>query len=195
KGRRMRVVVAALFGAAFALAATMACAEEPIVDWPVYAGDPGGSRYSPLAHIDKTNVARLAIAWEYHTGDVSDGSDGRRKSAFETTPIVADGTLQLTPPFNRVVPLAPETGHQKWDFYPKIEQRSGYSEGLINRGVALWRDAAQSDAASCARRLFLATIDARLFALDAATGQPCPGFGTNGQLDLTEGIANITRRG
>src|SRR5260221_6343162 len=139
----MRAVVAALFGAAFALAATMACAEEPIADWPVYAGDPGGSRYSPLAQIDKSNVARLAIAWEYHTGDVSDGSDGRRKSAFETTPIVADGTMYLTTPFNRVVALDPETGHEKWAFDPKIEQRSGYSEGLINRGVALWPDSAQ----------------------------------------------------
>lgn len=78
----MRAVVPALLGLAFALAATAAAAEEPVAEWPVYGGDAGGSRYSPLAQIDKGNIARLAVAWEYHTGDVSDGSGGRRKSAL-----------------------------------------------------------------------------------------------------------------
>jgi quinoprotein glucose dehydrogenase len=73
----------------------------------------GGSRYSLLTQIDKNNVAQLEIAWEYHTGDVSDGSDGRRKSEFEATPIVADGTMYLSTPFNRVVALDPETGREK----------------------------------------------------------------------------------
>jgi quinoprotein glucose dehydrogenase len=191
----MRAVVAAVIGLALVLGLTAAMAGEPVAEWPVYGGDAGGSRYSPLAQIDKGNVARLAIAWEYHTGDVSDGSGGRRRSAFETTPIVADGTMYLTTPFNRVVALDPETGQEKWAFDPKIELRSGYSEGLINRGVALWRDPARADGAACGRRLFLATIDARLIALDAASGQPCTGFGKDGQLDLTEGVANITRRG
>jgi glucose dehydrogenase len=52
-----------------------------------------GSRYSQLMQINRSNVAALKIAWEYHTGDVSDGSGSRRKSAFETTPIVANGTM------------------------------------------------------------------------------------------------------
>jgi hypothetical protein len=69
-------------------------------DWPYYGGDAGGSRYSPLTQIDRSNVAQLKIAWEYHTGDVSDGSDNRRKSEFETTPIVADGTMYFSTPFN-----------------------------------------------------------------------------------------------
>jgi quinoprotein glucose dehydrogenase len=61
-------------------------------DWPYYGSDAGGSRYSPLSEIDRSNVAGLRIAWEYHTGDVSDGSGDRPKSAFETTPIVVSGT-------------------------------------------------------------------------------------------------------
>ena len=57
-----------------------AAADGLIADWPYYGGDAGGSRYSPLTQINRSNVARLTLAWEYHTGDVSDGSDNRRKS-------------------------------------------------------------------------------------------------------------------
>src|SRR5580700_2545484 len=115
----MRAVVAAVIGLALVLGLTAAMAGEPVAEWPFYGGDAGGSRYSPLSQIDKGNVARLAIAWEYHTGDVSDGSGGRRRSAFEGTPIVADGTMYLTTPFNRVVALDPQTGQEKWAFDPK----------------------------------------------------------------------------
>jgi len=166
-----------------------------IADWTYYGGDPGGSRYSPLTQINKSNVAELKAAWEYHTGDVSDGSGNRRKSEFETTPIVADGTMYLSTPFNRVVALDPETGREKWSFDPKIDLHAGYSEGLVNRGVTLWIDAARGEGDACHRRIFLATIDARLFALDAASGRACADFGAAGQIDLTRGIANITRRG
>ena len=166
-----------------------------IADWTYYGGDPGGSRYSPLTQINKSNVAELKAAWEYHTGDVSDGSGNRRKSEFETTPIVADGTMYLSTPFNRVVALDPETGREKWSFDPKIDLHAGYSEGLVNRGVTLWIDLARGEGDACHRRIFLATIDARLFALDAASGRACADFGAAGQIDLTRGIANITRRG
>jgi quinoprotein glucose dehydrogenase len=166
-----------------------------IADWPYYAGDAGGNRYSLLTQIDRKNVAGLKVAWEYHTGDVSDGSDDRRKSEFETTPIVADGTMYLTTPFNRVVALDPETGREKWRFDPRIDLHAGYSEGLVNRGVTVWTDAARAEGDACHRRIFLATIDARLFALDAASGQPCADFGAAGKIDLTEAISNISRRG
>jgi quinoprotein glucose dehydrogenase len=175
------IIVIGVFAAAIGPAAA-ASSESTIGDWPFYGGDPGGSRYSPLAQIDRTNVARLEVAWEYHTGDVSDGSDGRRKSAFETTPIVVHGTMYFTTPFNRVIALDPETGEEKWAFDPKIDLRAPYSEGLINRGVALWSDANKPAGETCGRRIFLATIDARLFALDAADGRPCADFGANGQI-------------
>jgi quinoprotein glucose dehydrogenase len=190
------VLCAAVTGAWCAAAAPT---DGPIAEWPYYGGDAGGSRYSPLTQITKDNVAALRVAWEYHTGDVSDGSDGRRKSAFEATPIVANGTLYVTTPFNRVVALDPETGREQWQFDPQVAVRGPYSEGLINRGVALWTDPGRAAGAACHRRIFLATIDARLFALDATTGRPCADFGTDGgpggSIDLTRGIANITRRG
>ncbi|MGH7060696.1 MAG: hypothetical protein ACREFH_09940, partial [Stellaceae bacterium] len=166
-----------------------------VADWPYYGGDAGGERYSPLTQIDKKNVGRLKIAWEYHTGDVSDGSGGRRKSALEATPIVAFGTMYLTTPFGRVVALDPEAGTEKWRFDPQIDLRAPYSEGLISRGLTLWTDPAKSAGQPCRRQIFLATIDARLFALDAATGGPCSAFGASGQIDLKRGIANIIRAG
>jgi quinoprotein glucose dehydrogenase len=126
---------------------------------------------------------------------VSDGSDNRRKSEFETTPIVVSGTMYLTTPFDRLVALDPETGREKWSFEPKIDLHASYSEGLVNRGVTSWIDTARGEAEACRRRIFLATIDARLFALDAAAGQPCADFGAGGQIDLTRGVANIARRG
>jgi len=103
--------------------------------------------------------------------------------------------MYLSTPFNRVVALDPETGREKWSFDPKIDLHAGYSEGLVNRGVTLWIDAARGEGDACHRRIFLATIDARLFALDAASGRACADFGAAGQIDLTRGIANITRRG
>jgi quinoprotein glucose dehydrogenase len=164
-------------------------------NWAFYGGDAGGSRYSPLNQITRNNVSQLKPAWEFHTGDVSDGSDGRPKSEFEATPIVVAGTMFLSTPFNRVLALDPETGKEKWSFDPKIDLRADYSEGLVNRGVTFWSDSSGTEPASCARRIFLATIDARLFALDASTGHPCADFGIEGQIDLKEGISNIKRRG
>src|SRR5262252_9168341 len=197
-----RVILAAIVLCVAVTGARSAAAappDGPIAEWPWYGGDAGGSRYSPLTQITKDNVTALRVAWEYHTGEVSDGSGGRRPSAFEATPIVANGTLYVTTPFNRVVALDPETGREQWQFDPQVDVRGPYSEGLINRGVARWTDPNRAAGTACRQRIFLATIDARLFALDAATGQPCADFGTDagpgGQIDLTHGIANITRRG
>ncbi|MGA8595694.1 MAG: pyrroloquinoline quinone-dependent dehydrogenase [Bryobacteraceae bacterium] len=164
-----------------------------VADWRYYGGDAGGSRFSPLTQINKENVHKLKVAWIYHTGDVSDGSKYPRKSAFETTPILVDHTLYFSTAFNRVIALDPETGTERWAYDPKIDLNTEYSEGLTNRGVASWAD---SEAGSVhKRRIFIATIDARLICLDAATGKPCVGFGTAGAIDLRQGIKNIIRKG
>jgi quinoprotein glucose dehydrogenase len=152
--------------------------------WPVYGHDPGGMRFSPLTQITRENVAQLKVAWTFHTGDISDGSGGRKRSGFETTPILVDGTLYLTTGFNRVIALDPETGKQRWAYDPLLEQAADYGDGLINRGVATWLDPDRAEGKLCHRRIFEATLDARLIALDAATGAPCPDFGSSGQLSL-----------
>ncbi len=155
-------------------------------DWPYYGHDPGGMRYSPLTQINRGNVSQLKIAWVFHTGDISDGSQGRRRSGFETTPILVDGTLYISTPFNRVIAFDPKTGEQRWAYDPKIDPTWGYGDGLINRGVANWLDPARAAGQPCHRRIFESTLDARLVALDSATGAPCSDFGKGGQVSLRD---------
>jgi quinoprotein glucose dehydrogenase len=168
-------------------------ADWPNADWPNYGNDPGGMRYSPLSQINRETVSRLKVAWVFHTGDISDGSQGGRRSGFETTPIVVDGSLYLTTPFNRVIALDPATGIQRWAYDPEIDRSLDYGDGLINRGVATWLDAARRKGQTCVRRIYEATLDARLIALDAATGKPCADFGEKGQVNLRD-VPGYTRR-
>jgi quinoprotein glucose dehydrogenase len=155
-------------------------------DWPYYGHDAGGMRYSPLTQINRENVATLNVAWTFHVGDISDGSGGKKRSGLETTPILVDGTLYLTTAFNRVFALDPETGKQRWVYDPMIELAGNYGDGLINRGVATWLDLARAKGKPCRRRIFETTLDARLIALDGATGEPCLDFGNHGQISLRD---------
>src|SRR3984893_16425263 len=123
-------------------------------DWPYYGHDAGGMRYSPLAQINRENVATLKVAWTFHVGDISDGSGGKKRSGLETTPILVDGTLYLTTAFNRVFAIDPETGKQRWVYDPMVELAGEYGDGLINRGVAAWLDPALAQGKSCRRRIF-----------------------------------------
>jgi quinoprotein glucose dehydrogenase len=155
-------------------------------EWPTYGNDPGGMRYSPLSQINRTNVAELKVAWIFHTGDISDGSHDRRRSGFEATPILVDGVLYFSTPFNRVIALDPETGKQRWAYDPKVDLTLDYGDGLVNRGVATWRDPTRDSGQPCRRRIYEATLDARLVSLDAATGKPCLDFGDHGQISLRD---------
>jgi quinoprotein glucose dehydrogenase len=154
-------------------------------EWSSYGRDPGASRFSPLMQINPGNVGRLHQVWTFHTGDVAGGPNGNARSGFETTPLLVDGKLFITTGFNRVIALDPLTGRQVWAFDPKLNRTVEYGDGLINRGLAFWRDA-ESPARACAHRLYEATLDARLLALDARTGAPCADFGANGEIDLTD---------
>ncbi|MGH7507757.1 MAG: PQQ-binding-like beta-propeller repeat protein, partial [Longimicrobiales bacterium] len=152
--------------------------------WTAYGGDPGGMRFSPLSAIDRGNVARLEPAWTYRTGDIVDPAADTPGTRFEATPIVVWETLYFSTPFNRVIALDPETGKERWVFDPGVDLTADYSEDLISRGVSAWEDPDATAGAPCARRIFLGAMDARLFALDAATGRPCDGFGEAGMVEL-----------
>jgi quinoprotein glucose dehydrogenase len=175
--------------AAVLLAAAMVAHGEPNgAGWNVTGGDAGGMRYSPLSEINRTNVGQLRVAWTYHHGDVRSGwpLGSFRGTAFEATPILFEGLLIFTTPYNRVIALDPETGAERWTFDPKIDRGRIYGNMMINRGVAAWQGGEAREA--CARGVFLATLDARLIALDAATGRPCSDFGAGGTVNLLEGI-------
>lgn len=161
-------------------------ANESGADWPYYGHDAGGTRYSPLKQINRENVANLKVAWTFHVGDISDGSGDKKRSGLETTPILVAGTLYLTTAFNRVIALDPETGKQRWAYDPMIDIAQSYGDGLINRGVATWLDPVRGKGKPCRRTIFEATLDARLIALDAATGDPCLAFGNRGQISLRD---------
>jgi quinoprotein glucose dehydrogenase len=156
--------------------------------WPSYGGDPGGQRYSPLGGITRENVSSLEVAWTHRTGDVSDGrGDIPSTSAFEATPLLVDDTLYVCTPFNRVIALHPETGAVRWSFDPRIDLSGRYANQLVCRGVATWLDPKRMYDKACRRRIFTATNDARLIALDALSGRPCADFGRVGVVDLNEG--------
>ena len=136
------------------------------------------------------------MAWTHHTGDLSDGKGAvRSTSAFEATPILVDGTLYLCSPMNRVTALDPVTGAVRWSFDPGIPRDGRYANQLVCRGVSSWLDAAAPQGAACRRRILTATNDARLFALDAATGAPCRDFGAGGQVDLNPAAGQQRWRG
>ncbi len=153
-------------------------------DWPNYGNDPGGMRFSKLTEINRDNVSTLKLAWVFHAEDISFGSGGKKRSGFETTPIFVDGTLYITTAFNRIIALDPVGGEQRWAYDPQIDPTLEYGDGLVNRGVATWLDPSRSSGQPCHRRIFESTLDARLIALDAATGKPCADFGDHGQASL-----------
>ena len=159
-------------------------------EWPVPAGDAGAQRYSPLTDINRRNVSQLKIAWTYRHGDYRSGwPDPFKGTAFEASPIVVDNRLVFSTPFNRVIALDPETGRELWLFDPKIDKSRHFANLMVNRGVAFWRDGDR--VGDCAKRVFLATLDARLIALDFATGQRCADFGIRGEINLLDGIEHV----
>jgi quinoprotein glucose dehydrogenase len=163
--------------AAVVVATIPSFAAEP--GWPSYGGDAGGTRYSAAAQITSANVDRLTIAWTYSTRDLARKGEAMSRASFEATPILADGRLYVCTPFNEVIALDPGTGAELWRFDSKIDRSVNYPNSFVCRGVAFWRDPAQSHG-PCASRIFLATNDRRLIALDAPTGKQCNEFGQNG---------------
>ena len=176
--------------------ATLLWARSPVqigreTDWPTYGNDPGGLRYSPETQINRTNVSSLRVAWIYRTGANETQTKLIRKAAFEATPILEDGKLLLSTPYNHVIALDPQTGSKLWEYDPGVNLDRNYSE-VSSRGVSAWRDPRGKSGAPCSLRIFIGTLDARLISLDGETGKPCTDFGTNGTVDLNQGAATQT---
>jgi len=155
-------------------------------EWPVYGGDAGGLKYSPLTTIDRSDVSRLTVAWTWKTGEQPVTPPGAtipaRPGQFQVTPLAIGDTLFLSTPFNRVVALDAATGRELWAYDPHAYDAGQPSNGtgFVHRGVATWSDGKQ-------RRILIASRW-RLIAIDAATGKPIPTFGANGEVDLTANI-------
>lgn len=176
--------------AAATVAAATACtltAAPQDVTWTAYGGNYGGGRYSDLRDIGPGNVARLEVAWTYHTGDASLEAADKGRAAFEATPIVVDGLLFVSTPFNRVIALDAETGAERWRFDPTLDRTARFTQ-VTSRGVSTWLDGRAATNAPCRRRIVFGTLDARLFAIDAMTGRRCGDFGRDGEVSLKDGL-------
>lgn len=157
--------------------------------WTHYGGDAGGHRYSRADQITTDNIDRLAPVWEYRTGDLIAKADHMSSAATEGTPILAGDSLVFCTPFNEVVALHPGTGAERWRFDPKIDLHQQPANQFVCRGVAYWR--AETSTGLCAERIFMGTNDARLIALDLATGRRCPSFGEDGEVRIDPGMALV----
>ncbi len=141
-------------------------ATEGQTEWPAYGGGPEGIRYSSLTQIDRSNVGRLQVAWTYDSGEGPGGT--------QTQPLVVGGVFYAVTPKHNIVALDAATGKQNWKF------ESGITGRGANRGVAYWTEGGE-------KRIFAAVLH-WVYALDAATGKPLADFGTNGRIDLREGL-------
>jgi len=157
------------------------------IDWSAYGRDAGGTRFSPAAQITRQNVMQLKQAWEFHTSALKPDTHLKSSAAFEATPILVDGTLYLSTPFDQVIALDPATGKERWVFDPKVNRKANYSE-VSSRGVSTWLDSTRKEGDPCRRRIFIGTIDARLIAIDATSGKVCSDFG---EIDLTKAVAHF----
>ncbi len=158
----------------------------PVGDWHHYGRTPYGQRYSPLSQITTGNVGKLKVAWQYQTGDLK-GPDDVTETTYQVTPLKVKDTLYLCTPHNWAIALEAASGREKWKYDPKSGLNPDRQHQTC-RGVTYWADPAATSGSPCAERIYLPTSDARLIALDAATGALCTGFADNGVLHLGKGM-------
>jgi quinoprotein glucose dehydrogenase len=155
-------LLAVLAGCLFMMVSLIHSQSAPDVDWPVAAGDPGGTRYSALKQINASNVKQLQVAWTY---DVSDAP-----GTLETNPIVVNGVLYGYTTGQKVFAVNAATGARIWQF------DSGELGRGNNRGLSYWRSGSDE-------RIF-AGVRQYVYSLDAKTGKPDPNFGDGGRFDF-----------
>ncbi|TWT60564.1 pyrroloquinoline quinone-dependent dehydrogenase [Rubinisphaera italica] len=158
---------------------SLAIAQEN-ADWMTVGGDRGNMRYSTLSQINQENVAQLDLAWEYKTGELSNG----RGKIIECTPIIIDGVMYVTTAYLKLVALDAATGSKLWEFDPLEHSVQSYplASGGVNRGVAYWSDGQPNGE----QRILHGISAGLLYSLDAKTGQLDPEFGEQGVKDLRE---------
>jgi quinoprotein glucose dehydrogenase len=155
--------------------------------WPAYAGTYAAAHYSPLTQINRDNARNLHVIWRWKSPDAAIREAKPEIGpgyVNESTPLMVDGVLYTSTSLSQVAAIDAVTGETKWVFDPKI-----YDNGLgpppnlgwTHRGVAYWRKGSDE-------RIVILTAFAQMIALDAKTGKPVPGFGTDGRVDLAKGL-------
>ena len=153
--------------------------------WDHYGGGQHGMQYSSLSQISRDNVHKLEEIWRYRTGELGEGH--REPFAFQANPILVEGRLYLPTGSAIVIALDPATGEEIWRHNPEIDRTKSHAE-IANRGVTSWIDQEAISDSPCRHRIFVGTLDARMIALDGATGDRCKEFGDNGEIWLNKGV-------
>jgi quinohemoprotein ethanol dehydrogenase len=134
-------------------AARLAAAANEPGQWFTGGRDGAGTYYSPLARIDRGNVGRLGLAWQFLL---------ETNRGLEATPLVIDGVMYAVGNWGRVYALDARTGQERWRFVPPVDGQWGRHAccDVVNRGLAVW-----------AGRVYVGATDGWLYALDAADGR------------------------
>jgi len=140
-------------------------------DWPSYAHDLGGQRYSTLKQVNTSNVAKLTQAWSF-----SFKKEGEPFRLSQSIPVMVNGVLYIGWPYNHVAALEPETGKLLWEFtgQTKIHTTLGSM-----RSLGYWPGDKQTPP-----QILFGTEDGELYSINAKTGKPNPGFGNEGVVNL-----------
>lgn len=162
---------------------------EPAADWRYFGHTPSGTRHALLDNITPENVADLKVAWTYRTGEVPKGSQGH-----VVTPLHVNGMLYGCTQSSQLFALDADTGKEIWHHDPKAQANNVYPRC---RGVGYYDDNPQTSVANtstplaaCTHRIIATTVDARLVAVDAQTGQSCTDFGEDGSVSLRVGMGS-----
>jgi quinoprotein glucose dehydrogenase len=156
--------------------------------WPEYGGNLAGQRYSSEKQITPLNVVGLQPAWVVHTHVFDNPSKSKNwRTSSEATPVLWRGTLYFDTPFDEIFAVDAETGKIRWKFDPSIDREKPIYI-VASRGVSLWHAKRPGRGVCASDRVLVATLDRRLIARDAATGQACSSFGEKGTVDLARGV-------
>jgi quinoprotein glucose dehydrogenase len=154
--------------------------------WYTFNGDLMDQKFSQAAQITPQNVGQLQKAWEVHTGDVSTGDGKVPVSDWSATPLFVNDTVYVSTPFYRIFALAPDSGKVKWTFDPHAVLKAPTQPDMKTRGVAYWQAATPEAGQACQKIVYVGTMMAKLYAVDADTGKPCEGFADHGMLDINQ---------
>ncbi len=144
-------------------------------DWSEYQGDPGRNQYRAFDQINLTNVSALKLLWEYRSGDF----EGGNRTQIQCNPLIIEGILYGTSPKLTLFAVNAATGSELWRFDPAEYVDDKFGTG-VNRGMAYWHRGED-------QRL-LYTVGPILFAINRHDGQPISSFGSQGMVNLKEGL-------
>ena len=150
----------------------------PVTDWKQYGNSDGGTRFAELEQINTETVGQLKEVWRYRTGVDDD---------FKMTPLQVDDKLFICGAKNILMAVNSDTGEELWRYDPKAIPPAKHQYARTCRGIS-YHQAPEDYQGQCPTRIVTATIDARLIAVNAQSGQLCGDFGVNGQVNLRKGM-------